>query len=112
MAYSREVYDQAKFLLDSYRRQAVNENDERQKAFFAKNPEYAELEREIAQTSIKLTRVMLSGQKDITETVAEIRDNNLAMQRRQLEILRQNGCPDDFLQPKYHCPKCGDTGKK
>ena len=110
MGYSREVYDQAKFLLDSYRRQAVNENDERRKAFFAANPEYAELEREIAQTSIKLTRVMLSGQKDITDTVAEIRDNNLAMQHRQLEILHQNGCPDDYLTPKYHCPKCSDTG--
>ncbi len=110
MGYSREVYDQAKFLLDSYRRQAVNENDERRKAFFAANPEYAELDREIAQTSIRLTRVMLSGQKDITDTVAEIRDNNLAMQQRQLEILRQNGCPDDYLEPKYHCAKCGDTG--
>ena len=80
MGYSREVYDQAKFLIDSYRRQAVNENDERRKAFFAANPEYAELERDIAQTSIRLTRVMLSGQKD------------------------------DYLEPKYHCPKCGDTG--
>ena len=110
MGYSREIYDQAKFLLDSYRRQAINENDERRKAFFAVNPEYEELEREIAQTSIRLTRVMLSGQKDITDTVAEIRDNNLAMQRRQLEILRANGCPDDYLIPKYHCKKCGDTG--
>lgn len=110
MGYSREVYDQAKFLLDSYRRQAVNENDERRKAFMAANPEYAELEREIAQTSIRLTRVMLSGQKDITDTVAQIRDSNLAMQQRQLAILRTQGCPDDYLQPKYHCPQCGDTG--
>lgn len=110
MGYSREVYDQAKFLLDSYRRQAVNENDERRKAFMAANPEYAELEREIAQTSIRLTRVMLSGQKDITDTVAQIRDSNLAMQQRQLAILRSQGCPDDYLQPKYHCPQCGDTG--
>ena len=61
MAYSREIYDRAKFLLDSYRRQAVNENDERRKVFMAANPEYAELDREIAQTSIRLTRVMLSG---------------------------------------------------
>ena len=61
MGYSREIYDQAKFLLDSYRRQAINENDERRKAFFAVNPEYEELEREIAQTSIRLTRVMLSA---------------------------------------------------
>ena len=110
MGYSREVYDQAKFLLDSYRRQAVNENDERRKAFMAANPEYAELEREIAQTSIRLTRVMLSGQKDITDTVAQIRNSNLAMQQRQLAILRSQGCPDDYLQPKYHCPQCGDTG--
>ena len=35
MGYSREVYDQAKFLIDSYRRQAVNENEERRKAFFS-----------------------------------------------------------------------------
>lgn len=110
MGYSQEIYDKAKFLLDSYRRQAVNENDERRKAFFAANPEYAELEREIAQTSIKLTRVMLGGQKDITDAVSEIRDNNLAMQRRQLDILKSNGCPEDYLEPKYHCKKCGDTG--
>ncbi len=110
MAYSREIYDRAKFLLDSYRRQAVNENDERRKVFMAANPEYAELDREIAQTSIRLTRVMLSGQKDISETVAEIRDRNLAMQQRQLEILREHGCPDDYLEPKFHCRSCGDTG--
>ena len=110
MAYSREVYDQAKSLLDAYRRQAVSENDERRKAFIAANPEYGRLETEIAQTSIRLTRVMLSGEKDISRTVGEIRDNNLAMQQRQLEILREKGCPDDYLEPKYHCRLCGDTG--
>ena len=110
MAYSREVYEQAKFLLDSYRRQAINENDERREAFIAANPEYGRLDQEIAQTSIRLTRVMLSGQSDISRTVAEIRDSNLEMQRRQLEILRDNGCPEDYLVPKYHCPICGDTG--
>lgn len=110
MAYSREIYDRAKFLLDSYHRQAVNENDERRKAFLSANPEYAELEREIAQTSIRLTRVMLSGQKDISQTVAEIRDRNLAMQQRQLEILHEKGCPDDYLEPKFHCRDCKDTG--
>ena len=110
MAYSREVYEKAKFLLDSYHRQAVGENDERRKAFIAANPEYGELEREIARTAIRLTRVMLSGQKDISETVTEIREGNLAMQRRQLDILRANGCPDDYLEPKFHCEKCRDTG--
>lgn len=110
MAYTREVYERARFLLDSYRRLAENENDERRRAFMNDNPEYARLEREIAQTSIKLTCVMLSGQKDITETLAEIRENNLAMQQRQLEILHSRGCPDDYLIPKYHCMTCRDTG--
>lgn len=110
MAYSQEIYDNAKIRLDARRQQAIRENEERRKAFVAMNPEYGELDRKIAQTSIQLTRVMLSGQKDITEAVAEIRDNNLAMQARQREILHANGCPDDFLEPKFHCSQCGDTG--
>ena len=87
MAYSQEIYENAKIRLDARRQQAIRENEERRKAFVAMNPEYGQLDRKIAQTSIQLTRVMLSGQKDITETVAEIRDNNLAMQERQREIL-------------------------
>ncbi len=110
MGYSREVYDAAKSKLDKFRRQAIRENEERRAAFVAVNPEYDELDRQIAQTSIRLTRVMLSGQEDITDAVKKIRDNNLALQQRQLDILRANGCPDDFLQPKYHCSKCSDTG--
>ena len=110
MSYSRQTYEDAKFLLDTYRRQALRENEERRKAFVARNPEYAELDRKIAQTSIQLTRVMLSGQKDISQAVAEIRDSNLAMQQRQRDILRENGCPEDFLEPKFRCSKCGDTG--
>lgn len=110
MAYSAEIYDRAKLLLDSYRQQAIRENDERRKAFVAANPEYGELDREIAQTSIRLTRTMLSGQDDISGTVAKIRDGNLAMQERQKEILKANGCPEDYLEPKFHCGKCRDTG--
>lgn len=110
MSYSRETYETAKAKLDERRQQAIRENDERRNAFVAINPEYAELDRKIAQTSIQLTRVMLSGQKDITDAIAEIRHNNLAMQQRQIDILRANGCPDDFLSPKYHCVKCSDTG--
>ena len=110
MSYSRQTYDTAKAKLDAIRQQAIRENEERRSAFVAINPEYAELDREIAQTSIRLTRVMLSGQKDIAETIAQIRDSNLEMQQRQLDILRANGCPDDFLQPKFHCAKCSDTG--
>ena len=87
--YDQEIYENAKIRLDARRQQAIRENEERRKAFIAMNPEYGELDRKIAQTSIQLTRVMLSGHKDITEAVAEIRDNNLAMQARQREILHQ-----------------------
>lgn len=110
MSYSSETYEKAKEKIDALRQKAIRENDERRKAFVTINPEYAELERKIAQTSIQLTRVMLSGQKDITEAIAEIRDNNLSMQQRQLDILRENGCPEDFLEPKFNCSKCSDTG--
>ena len=110
MSYSRETYENAKTKIDALRQLALRENEERRKEFVALNPEYAELDRKIAQTSIELTRVMLSGQKDITDAVAEIRDNNLAMQQRQREILQENGCPADFLEPKFRCKKCNDTG--
>ncbi|MBQ1554003.1 MAG: ATP-binding protein [Clostridia bacterium] len=110
MPYSREVYETARTRLETLRQLALRENEERKRSFEAINPEYAKLEQGIAQTAISLTRVMLSGQKDITESVAAIRDNNLAMQRRQAEILRENGCPPDYLEPRYHCAKCCDTG--
>lgn len=110
MSYSREVYEAAKSRLDARRLLAERENEERRREFFARNPEYAALDQKIARTAIELTRVMLSGQKDISSAVAEIRDSNLAMQRRQAAILEENGCPPDFLEPKYHCKRCRDTG--
>ncbi|MBO7515391.1 MAG: ATP-binding protein, partial [Lachnospiraceae bacterium] len=50
-----------------------------------------------------LTGGASDGQPSLAERLQELG-------RRRQELLKQNGIPDDYLEPYYHCPVCKDTG--
>jgi DNA replication protein DnaC len=53
-----------------------------------------------------LSKNIIKSLKDFEKLKAE----NLAAQKQIKEILIQNGYSDDYLEIKYQCPKCADTG--
>lgn len=73
-------------------------------------PEIVHLNSEIANTSRNIIIASLTKGIDVKSRVDEIRRANQYAQRRTSELLISHNYSSDYLDVKYHCPKCHDTG--
>ncbi len=73
-------------------------------------PEIASLKAELNQTSVRLSKIILSRSANVAQALEQLRDSNLAAQAQIRELLTAHGYPRDYLEVKYTCPICGDTG--
>ena len=73
-------------------------------------PEIASLKAELNQTSVRLSKIVLSRSASVAQALEQLRDSNLAAQAQIRELLTAHGYPCDYLEVKYACPICGDTG--
>ena len=82
---------------------------DRQAEVERKCPQIIRLERQMRSTASSFFAA--AAQRDISEAEFErIKAESLNLQRRRAELLRENGFAEDYLDIKYQCPKCGDTG--
>ena len=109
MAYRRSVYIKAKNILDERRRRAENEQERRRAAAVAVCPEIAEAEREMAAYAAEVIKSVSMG-KEAENFVHNISVRNLEAQEKRKAALLKAGFPADYLDVKYTCPVCHDTG--
>lgn len=109
MSYSVEIYEKAIKSLEKIR--IINQkNCEKKKAlFFAHSKRAAEIEKLLSQTSIKAAKSVLSG-KNCAEQLKILKEKNLALQNELHELLKNCNLPLDYLDVRYNCQKCNDTG--
>lgn len=94
--------------------QELNEIRERHKAELDSNtekvrslaPEYTRIESDLMRAGQALLRSVLHGGKDFEKIKSFIE----AKQKEKLEILKRLSLPEDFLDEKYNCENCRDTG--
>ncbi len=70
-------------------------------------PEYGEIENMITDLAVEYAGKALEGDK---ESVAQMRTQMDALTARQAKLLEENGFAPDFLEEKYVCCDCKDTG--
>jgi len=75
-----------------------------------KLPAVMDVRAKLAQTSVMVSKLVLSRSTDVVSAVEKIRDANLALQAEEKRLLREGGYPEDYLKLRIHCEKCGDTG--
>lgn len=80
---------------------------EHQNEIYEKIPEIAELDRTIRDLSVQTARLALDGNS--TDLKRLRRDIDI-ISTKKTTLLTQNGYPEDYLLPTYHCPDCKDTG--
>ena len=73
-------------------------------------PEIAALRAELNSTSIRLSRLILNRPENFAQALAELREENLSAQERVRVLLVEHGYPQDYLEIKYSCPNCQDSG--
>lgn len=91
------------------RRQAQvrRELEQRRQDAFRKVPRLAEIDREVASLSAQRARSLLQNG---TGSVTDLKKEVAVLADERLALLRGNGFPDDYLEPRYICPHCQDTG--
>ncbi|MEG0614941.1 MAG: ATP-binding protein [Oscillospiraceae bacterium] len=110
MSYAPEVFDKAKRELNSRRISAKTTADRHYEEIEKKVPEIAEIISQLASTSIALSNLILKDKNNFQENFNKIRENNIQGQQMIKELLIANGYSTDFLDVKYRCSMCDDTG--
>lgn len=92
------------------RNQAMYEQQNRKEALYLKFPRLGEIDREMNLTGVQLAKAVLKSPSEHERIAGEVQDrlNKLASERES--IFKLNGIPSDYLDVKYECNKCNDTG--
>ncbi len=109
MSYKRSVYIKAKEILSQRKAIAEKEAEMRHSAAIALCPEISSIEREMASHGADVVKAVGMG-ADVDEYVKNLAAANLRAQARRKELLKSAGFPEDYLDVKYTCDICKDTG--
>lgn len=83
------------------------DQDERIREIYEKIPQVEALNDEIAASMAQAGRKKLQGDE---EGVKALKQEAEALKNQKLRYLERNGYPADYMQMRYHCPVCRDTG--
>lgn len=109
MSYKRSVYIKAKEILAQRKATAEKEAEMRHSAAVAACPEILKIEREMASHGADVVKAVGMG-ANLDEYILSLAKANLSAQQRRKELLKEAGLPEDYLEVKYTCEICKDTG--
>ena len=111
MAYKPEVYIKAKSLLDARRQKAEQAQLLRKAEVLSVCPEIKKLESEMATIGANAVR-FVAQRENQDEKIRDLAKSSLELQEQRKKILVSNGFPADYLDVKYSCPICRDSGSR
>lgn len=112
MKYTEQAYLKAENELNNRRKAAENEYlDHCAKAYEAA-PELIEINEKITSVNCEIIKAITdrSSGKKPSELVMQIKENNRLAHEKKAAILKKVGLPQDFLDHKYTCRICNDSG--
>ncbi|MGN0602178.1 MAG: ATP-binding protein [Oscillospiraceae bacterium] len=110
MKYSREAFEKAERELESRRRKAEEEQLRRTAEIASVAPEVEILQRKLKSTGFRLMSLIVYKEKDSKQEIEKIKRENLDTQNTIGELLEAVKGDRNYLDVKYYCPICGDTG--
>ncbi len=110
MGYSKQIVDQVKEDFADKRQKAIRAAEERKLEMYDQAPMLREIDTALSSTGLKIYRATLMGEKGIDKRIAALKKENLELQDDRKRILAACGKPVDYLDVKYECKICNDTG--
>lgn len=104
-----DIYNKALEIINNRRVSAKTENDKRYDEIERKIPEIAEINRILSHTSIEILKTISSG-KNVKGQMKTLELKNKQAQDMITQLLVSRGYPNDYLDMKYGCDRCADTG--
>ncbi|MBQ0027678.1 MAG: ATP-binding protein [Lachnospiraceae bacterium] len=107
MSLSNSQFELIKRKYDSKRREAILESEKRLEDVKQNVDGYHELCDAISGLTVEHTKRAISGDKsaieELSSIIADLSDQKLA-------LLKASGYPEDYLEPRFECKDCKDTG--
>ena len=110
MGYPKTVYDNAWNKLQRRREQARDQARAHREEIHGRIPAVKILEREMAATAASVTKAVITSPDKADSLIADLARQNLQLQARREELLRESGYPADYLREAYTCGQCCDSG--
>ena len=82
----------------------------RKSSLYSKIPRLKDLDEELVRLGIDITKIILNKPKNIEDLVRELKNRQMDIKIEKAEILSLNNYPKDYLEMKYQCKICKDTG--
>jgi len=89
---------------------AARDADIRKEKLYEKIPEVEEVDKQIKLLSIKLSKLFLINPDNLNEQVLKLKKEIEDYKVKRKEIYEKNNIPEDYLEIKYECERCNDTG--
>lgn len=107
MALSNSQYNAIMRVYNKRQFRNKRDQDERIREIYEKIPQVEALNDEIAASMAQAGRKKLQGDE---EGVKALKQEAEALKNQKLRYLERDGYPADYMQMRYHCPVCCDTG--
>ena len=109
MAYSNEMYNKAKRILEKRHDSAVMDADMRSMQIKEEIPEIKRIQAGLQQIGLEISQLFFYKQ-NTDEKLAELRARSEALVEERSRLLKANGYPEDAMKPHFVCNACEDKG--
>jgi len=110
MAYSVELLEKARGILEERRKSAEEAAESRHREVIKKCPEIGVIENEIASAGLNIIKCLGMKSDDAKRYIDSLAEQNISAQEKKADLLKENGFDRDYLEIPYACKKCEDTG--
>lgn len=112
MPYSKELYKNAMEIINKRRLDSEKKHSEKLRLFEALEPEYKTYKDEMILSVRETIKAIDMPQDEAREYIQLQKIRNLTAQDNIKKLLEKNHLEGDYLEIKYFCPLCEDTGFK
>lgn len=110
MSYDGKLMNRALKQFEEDKQRREDEFRRRENDLLCRVPRLAEIRSELRSTMAQIMSKALRKGADVERAMAEIREENLALQAERREILKGYGLTEEVLEYQPACRLCGDAG--
>lgn len=104
-----EIYAAAENMIRQRKSAALIQQEEREKKIYAAIPEISEIRKHIVTESRKIVMIISDGGNP-NEAIQEQKKAIVEAQHLICSLLQNHGYPADYLEVRYYCSDCKDSG--
>ncbi|HBY20108.1 MAG: hypothetical protein A2Y24_08955 [Clostridiales bacterium GWE2_32_10] len=110
MSVPQNIYKQIIAKFDKKRFNAEHTLDLQKNEIYSILPRVKQIDSLLFNTGLRLSRAIIEDPTSTNKLLSKIQTETHALESEKVQLLIENGYPKDYLQIKYSCKKCNDTG--